>query len=102
MTDNLPVPSNEFLDELNITIPAPIFVGPTASIEETRRSDIAMYNASLSVLYSLWSQVKTFSAALAMIDKTMSLIEKRRAILGHPYGSPQNQGSKGLTFEPLP
>jgi len=104
MTENpqLPAIRNEFLTELQITIPAPILVGPEASIEDTRRADILLFNSSLTVLYALWAEVKTFSAALAMIDKTMALIEKRRAILGHPYGSPQIKTSQGATFEPLP
>lgn len=101
MDSNLPVPQNDFLSELGVSLPPPILVSSTATYDETLKADIQLFNVGLTVLYAMWGEVKTFSAAMTMIDKTLTMIEKRRAILGHPYGSAQNKSSSPFTYEPL-
>lgn len=100
--ENLPIPQNEFLTELGVVLPPPSIVQADADLDETRKADIQLFNTALRIHYAMWGEVKTFNAVMSMMDKTFALIEKRRAILGHPYGSPQNKTSQGDVYDPLP
>lgn len=97
-------PKSSLLSELDITAPAleTITTSDKPPIEQVRKADMLLFNFNLAVLHSLWDKIETIPAAFAMIDKQMSLIEKRRAILGLDYGSPKNNSSKVVTWEPLP
>ncbi len=72
-----------------------------ATLDDARKADMQMYNTALRLFYAAWEEVNTIQAALAMMGKTFDFIEKRRAILGLPYGSPANKESKQIVFSPL-
>ena len=106
MTDNLPIkPVSDSLIA-DVVIPQPevkdILTDSQAELEEVRKADMKILNFSLAVLHAAWDKVETLPGLFLMIDKQMSLVEKRRAILGLPYGSSQNKSSAKFTFEPIP
>lgn len=102
MTDiNLPIPQSEFLSSLGVAVPPPIMLEHDSTLSEVQKADIALFNTSLKVLYALWGEVKTANAALTLINQTMTLIEKRRDIMGLDYGAANNKGGRTLTYDPL-
>lgn len=104
MNDPLSPVAASLLDDYDITVPTLQNITTTDNppIEQVRKVDMLIFNFNLAVLHSLWDKVETLPAAFAMIDKQMSLIEKRRNILGLPYGAPKDNSSKVPTWEPLP
>lgn len=92
---------NSFPEQMGIDIPQPIYLDESASLDEVRKADILLFNASLKILHAGWELVTTLPGAIAMIRETMTMIEKRRAILGLPYGATQSQNTKTIVYEPL-
>ena len=56
---NLPAVNSEFLTQLGIGIPAPILLDTDAELDAVRKADIALFNASLTVLYAMWGDRKS-------------------------------------------
>lgn len=83
------------------TLPEPVYVDETSEVLNTRKADVQLFNAQLKLLYSLWSEVRSVKTALALHDRVMEMIPKRRALLGQEYGAPTNKITRATVFEPV-
>lgn len=83
------------------SVPEPIYLDETADVFGTRKADIQLFNVQLKLLNSLWPQVRSVKTALAVHDRIMEMIPKRRALLGQEYGAPTNKITRSTVFEPV-
>ena len=86
---------------VDIQLPEPTYIDETADLFSARKADVQLFNTQLKLLNSMWSQVRSVKTALALHDRVMAMIPKRRDLLGLNYGAPADKITRATVFEPV-
>lgn len=99
MEDNLPTVKES--TEIAIpegVVPESNFITSSTTPEENKELDVFLVNMQMAFLLASWRGVKSINQVCNLSRATFSAIEKRRHILGHPYGNKDytTKGSGGV------
>jgi len=84
---------------ITFTIPDAPPVNRSNSPEEVIDADVEIANTLLLNVHQVWGAVTTLAGVCKLAETTMTLLEKRRAMLLQPFGAPTS--AKRTVIMPL-